>query len=54
VIVDPLGAPSDVEQIAQAAIATVVDRWTRSPAAERLARLPPQPDLEREDEPTKG
>jgi hypothetical protein len=53
-IVDTLGAPSDVEQIAQAVIAAVVDRWNRSPAAARLAKLPPQPDIEREDEPTKG
>lgn len=53
-IVDTLGALADVEHIAQAAIAAIVDRWNRSPAAARLAKLPPQPDLEREDEPTKG
>lgn len=53
-VVDGLGAPSDLERIAQAAIGAIIERWYRSPAAELLAKLPPQPEIEREDEPTKA
>ncbi|HXX68499.1 MAG TPA: hypothetical protein VEK07_15020 [Polyangiaceae bacterium] len=53
-IVDAHGNPSDVEQIARAAIDALVDEWRSNPAAERLSSVPPQPGLEREDEPTKG
>lgn len=53
-IVDARGAPSDLEQIARAAIEFVVDEWLRSPTAERSSSIPPQPEHEREDEPTKG
>jgi len=53
-IVDAHGIPSDVEQIARAAIEALVEAWRKNPAAERLSSIPPQPGLEREDEPTKG
>lgn len=54
VIVDSRGIPSDLEQIARNVLEIMVDEWLKSPSAERLSSIPPQPELEREDEPTKG
>jgi hypothetical protein len=54
VLVDTRGTPSDLEQIARTTLEAMVDEWLESPSAERLSTIPPQPEHEREDEPTKG
>jgi hypothetical protein len=53
-MVDGTDAPADLEAVARATLDTVIDQWRSSPTIELLSIVPPQPDLEQDDEPTKG
>jgi hypothetical protein len=53
-MIDATGAAADLEAVARTTLDTVIDQWRSSPTIELLSIVPPQPDLEQDDEPTKG
>ena len=53
-MIDATGAAADLEAVARTTHDTVIDQWRSSPTIELLSIVPPQPDLEQDDEPTKG
>jgi hypothetical protein len=53
-MVDGTGSPADLEALARITLDAIIDQWRCSPTIELLSIVPPQPDLEQDDEPTKG
>jgi len=53
-IVDATGTLADLQAAARSTLDAIVSEWRSSPTVALLSSVPPQPDPEHDDEPTKG